>query len=64
MASRQYTVEEIIRMREVAQEIARHSPIVADGVAIEAQLRTYMDNGTEPDDLDTVANRLKWEDQG
>lgn len=54
---RKYTVEEIMGMRTAVYALARMSPVPMTPESIEAQLRTYMDNGTEPNELDEVAAR-------
>lgn len=55
---RKYTVDEIMGMREAVYALAMNSPVPMTPESIEAQLRTYMDNGTEPVELDEAAVRV------
>lgn len=59
MADRLYTVKEIMLMRLAIRDIGVYSPIPMSGEVIEAQLRTYMANGTAPDELlDAAADEV------
>jgi len=57
MAERKYTVDEIIVMRTAAQFILSRSPVPMSAAATEDHLRTYMANGTEPEELEEVVKR-------
>jgi hypothetical protein len=63
MAQRPYTVSEIERMRQALQIINTPIGISYSQTAIDArvedQLRTYMVNGTEPDELGRRAAETK-----
>ena len=45
MADRKYSIDEIDRMRRAVHDICRNNDLVED------RLRTYMLNGTEPEEL-------------
>ncbi len=54
---RKYSVDEIDRMRQALEEIewCRDSYNQAKSKTIEARLRTYMTNGTDPEELEQKA---------
>ena len=57
---RKYSVTEIDRMRRAVRTIEGHRPAFWDGSAdakCEDRLRTYMLNGTEPEELEATADK-------
>jgi hypothetical protein len=54
MSSRKYSVQEIDRMRVAIPKLAQRYEAL-DGVTKEERLRTYMLNGTDPEELEREA---------
>lgn len=65
MTERKYSVAEIDRMRRDVSTIANLGGQAFEGAAvIEGRLRTYMLNGTEPEELSAEAERIMAETAG
>ncbi len=61
---RKYSVDEIDRMRDALEEVASNRNFYLHQAAvkpetIEARLRTYMVNGTDPEELEQIAKRFE-----
>lgn len=64
MADRKYTPDEIVRMREaifqcIFWSVVKHINRYDCASRIEDQLRTYMMNGTSPEELEELAASFK-----
>ena len=60
MDVRKYSVNEIDRMRAAIVAPARQRPVTEfiDAATVEDRLRTYMLNGTEPEELEEMSRNL------